>query len=60
MRVLKRARARPCASQPPHPLNVLHSLPSQQTLVMGPGAKLVGTDSNGNKYYERMTEQYGE
>jgi len=27
---------------------------------MGPGAKLVGTDSNGNKFYERMTEQYGE
>ena len=27
---------------------------------MGPGAKLVGTDANGNKYYERMTEQYGE
>ncbi len=26
---------------------------------MGPGAKLVGTDANGNKYYERMTEQYG-
>ncbi len=25
----------------------------------GPGATLVGTDQFGNKYYERMTEQYG-
>ena len=33
---------------------------AQQTLVQGPGATLVGTDAAGNKYYQRMTEQYGE
>ncbi|KAK9830380.1 hypothetical protein WJX72_011448 [[Myrmecia] bisecta] len=31
----------------------------QTTLVHGPGATLVGTDEFGNKYYERMTEQFG-
>lgn len=33
---------------------------SQATLIHGPGAVHVGTDAAGNKYYERMTEQYGE
>ena len=31
----------------------------QATLIHGPNAKLVGTDALGNKYYERMTEQFG-
>ena len=31
----------------------------QATLVHGPNATLVGTDEFGNKYYERLTEQYG-
>lgn len=28
-------------------------------MVHGPNATHVGTDSFGNKYYTRMTEQYG-
>ncbi|BDA45611.1 probable NADH dehydrogenase [ubiquinone] 1 alpha subcomplex subunit [Coccomyxa sp. Obi] len=32
---------------------------AQTTLVHGPNATLVGSDGFGNKYYERMTEQYG-
>ena len=31
----------------------------QATVVHGPNATLVGSDSFGNKYYQRMTEQYG-
>ena len=34
---------------------------SQTTLIHSPGATLVGTDSKGNRYFERVTpeEQYG-
>ncbi|CAK0782723.1 hypothetical protein CVIRNUC_005918 [Coccomyxa viridis] len=32
---------------------------AQATLVHGPNATFVGMDALGNKYYERMTEQYG-
>ena len=28
-------------------------------MIHGPGAELVGSDSLGNKYYERNTEHYG-
>ena len=31
----------------------------QATVVHGPNATLVGSDSFGNKYYQRMTEQFG-
>ncbi|KAK9842204.1 hypothetical protein WJX81_000392 [Elliptochloris bilobata] len=32
---------------------------AQATVVHGPNATLIGTDSFGNKYYQRMTEQFG-
>ena len=41
-------------------MNAFHCWSCRQaTLVHGPNATLVGTDEFGNKYYERMTEQYG-
>lgn len=59
-------RARKQKTGGPHPplmSNPVSSLPhphSQATIIHGPGAVHVGTDAAGNKYYERMTEQYGE
>ena len=31
----------------------------QATVIHGPNATHIGTDSFGNKYYQRLTEQFG-
>jgi len=47
---------------PASPVTQVHgcSICRHATFIHGPGGTFKGADQNGNKYYERMTEIFGE